>query len=321
VTKYGFAWLASILLLCPQNSYAQSEPSPPPSPASLEASLGGAAKDAYDAGRLLFANHDFSGALAKFRQAFALEADPRLLFDMAVCERNLHRYAHTQALLERYLSEGDGRASEDSRRAARHALEALAQLVGWARIRADPSGSTVELDGERIGVAPLPPLMLDAGMHTLVVEKAGFVRAERRFEVTGPGETEIALSLLPVSRGATLVISGEPGATISIDGRMLVQERFDQTLAAGPHEVLVTARGRRSYRAKLELREGETHIENVTLEVEHPAPVWPWIAAGGALLAVGIGVGTYVLWKPTGAGSQLPPVDQGYVQFRTWRTP
>jgi hypothetical protein len=52
--------------------------------------LQGAAKNAYDVASLLYKQGDFAGAEAKYSQAYDLSKDPRLVFNMAACERGRH---------------------------------------------------------------------------------------------------------------------------------------------------------------------------------------------------------------------------------------
>jgi hypothetical protein len=315
VTKIFFAGLASALFALTEVSLAQVKPSPGSDPTSLGASLTGQAKDAYDAARLLFANQDFGAALAEFGRAYAADPDPRLLFDMAVCEKSLHRYVATTKLLERYVAQTDPRISAESRATAEGALSALAKLIGTARITVSEPGATVLVDHDRVGQTPLAPVPVDIGTHRIVVEKPGFAPTERQFEVSGQEETSVNVQLTPLPFGAELIFAAEANSTISVDGRMVTHERFDGRLPAGLHEVVVTAPDRKTFRAKIELHEGETLVRNITLEAEPRASVWPWIA-GGAALAVGVGVGTYVLLRSPESGATAPHVDQGYTQFR-----
>jgi len=60
-----------------------------PARPSLADTLTGPAKDDYMAGRLLFGDHDYGGALVKFQSAYTQSKDARLLFNMAACEKNL----------------------------------------------------------------------------------------------------------------------------------------------------------------------------------------------------------------------------------------
>src|SRR3954462_5833949 len=83
-------WLSCAGPLRAQNhAAAPAGPSPVPAPsgvgteiAPLAESLTGQAKADYDAGRLLFGDDDFAGALVKFQRAFDNVRDVRLLWNM-----------------------------------------------------------------------------------------------------------------------------------------------------------------------------------------------------------------------------------------------
>jgi len=68
-------------------------------PKPLAQTLTGDAKAAYDAAKLLVGDGDFAGAAIKFRAAFDQSHDPRLLWNIAACEKNQRHYARTIALL------------------------------------------------------------------------------------------------------------------------------------------------------------------------------------------------------------------------------
>src|SRR5579884_2960149 len=75
-------------------------------PAPLASSLTGAAKSDWEAGKLLYADHDYRGAATKFRAAYDASHDARLLWNVATCEKEQRHYAKAESLVERYLAEG-----------------------------------------------------------------------------------------------------------------------------------------------------------------------------------------------------------------------
>src|SRR5437016_6190653 len=76
-------------------------PTPPAGPPSLSETLSGDAKSAYDAAKVLFGDGDFASAALKFRSAHDLSNDPRLLWNIAACEKNLRHYAKVVSLVQR----------------------------------------------------------------------------------------------------------------------------------------------------------------------------------------------------------------------------
>ena len=102
----------------PAGKPARAQPRPgkpdptPAGPPSLADSLIGEPKADYDAAKLLYGNGDYAGALVKFTAAYDKSKDPRLLWNIAACEKNLHHYARVLAYLRRYLAEGQAVLSE-----------------------------------------------------------------------------------------------------------------------------------------------------------------------------------------------------------------
>lgn len=290
-------------------------------PKTLSEALEGSSRDAYASARILFGNGDFAGALIKFRQAYEASRDPRLLYNMAVCEKAQRHYARMEALLRQYEREQPSMPS-DEKQAVDGTLAAAADLVGSVTVLVDAPGATVAVDGESAGTTPLPrPLIVDLGPHKVSVTKDGFDPSEKTVDVPGGGDATVAVSLTPHVRMARLVVSTDGDAIVSIDGTAVAKARFDGHTAAGAHRILVTAAGMRPFTADIDLRDGETRTLQVALEGDKraEAPVWPWVA-GGAALAAGVVVGGYFLFKgPGSSGSPAPTGQLGSLTFSGWR--
>jgi hypothetical protein len=286
-------------------SLAQSGPAPSAT-VSLADSLQGPARQAYDSAKLLAANHDFVGALTEFRHSYELSKDPRLLFNMAICEKELRHYGRMEALLGQYLSEGNAALiSPENRATALEAMNAARPLVATLRVSVNEAGATVTVDGEPVGKTPLAtPVRVDLGRHTIAVKKDGFDSVEQAIEAPGGSDTPVTITLAAPKHAAQLVIVAEAEATVAVDEQVVGKGRFDGTIPAGTHEVRVTLAGKLPYQTQIELHTGETRTMEVTLEGEHKRPIWPWIA-GGAALAAGAVVGGYFLFKPEDHGTPL----------------
>ncbi|MDP8998801.1 MAG: PEGA domain-containing protein [Myxococcota bacterium] len=314
--KYACALL---LVFLASPVWAQTAAPPEANAPRLSESLHGPAKDTYESGKLLAANRDFAGALSKFRQAYEISNDPRLLYDMAVCEKDLQHYARMQVLLRRYQREAGTRLSPEERAMVDDALAASSHLVATVTLTATQDGATVRVDGEPAGTTPLArPLALDLGNHTLVVEKSGFETSERTIDALGGAESAIAVTLRPQTLVARLLLTTEDEATVTIDGTVVGKGRFEGPLASGGHEVRVTESGKTAYQTHVELRVGEMRTMEVTLQGERSAAIWPWVV-GGVAVAAGAAVGGYFLFRPQEQTTAVPPGALGLVQFQSWR--
>jgi PEGA domain len=296
--------LGLALPLLPVTAFAQAAPVVSQKP--LDQSLQGPARDAYSYAKMLFDNGDFQGALAKYRQAYEQSKDPRLLYNMALCERNLRAYARMQGLLQRYKSDSGAALSPEERASIDAALAAIQNLVGKVTLSVSEARATVVVDGEVAGSTPLPaPLVLDLGKHSLTVKKAGFETAEQSFDVPGGAEAAVAVRLIAQDHVAHLTVAADDAATVVIDGKTAARGRFDGPLAPGAHEVSVTQARKTPYKAQVDLRDGETRSIEVTLQDEkHGGAVWPWVV-GGAAVAAGAAVGGYFLFKSSSEPATL----------------
>jgi hypothetical protein len=187
-------------VLASSAAVAQTAPGDTP----LGRSLHGPAKDAYVAAASLYERGDYQAAEAKYSEAHDLAKDPRLVFNMAACEKQLHKYAHMGALLRQYKEEAGATLSADDRAKVDGALDALARFVGIVAMAVDPAGATIVVDGEAVGAAPLAsPVWLDPGKHTVVVSKDGFESVERPISVSAGTSTTVSIALLAQAKGET----------------------------------------------------------------------------------------------------------------------
>jgi PEGA domain len=307
-------------------SSASAQAPPPPTtastPAPLSAALEGSAKQAYESAKLLATNRDFAGALAEFKHAYSLSKDPRLLFNMAICEKELHHYARMRLLLEQYLREGAKVATLESLTAAQDALTATKALVAEVALQVNETGAEVIIDDEPVGTTPLArPVLIDLGTHQVTVKKTGFEPVEDTLETAGGTASTLSISLKPQRHVGQLVVSAQNDATIVVDGSAAGRGRFDGQLQAGAHDLSVSAPGKRVYKVSLDLHDGETRTLQVALEDEpHGGSAWPWIL-GGVAVAAGATTGAYFLLKSHDQGSPagVPPASFGTVRLMVAR--
>jgi PEGA domain len=305
------------LTLLAGSASAQSAPSRAPA-APLSESLQGPAKDAYESGKLLTTNRDFVGALAKFQQAYDSSGDPRLLYNMAVCNKELRHYARMKSLLQRYAHDAGQSMSAENRVAVDQALAAIGPLVATVTLDVSPPAASVLVDGAPVGTAPLSEaLVLDLGKHTITVEKSGFQTSEQTIDAPGGGSLPLTISLVAQKHIGQLVITSDEDATVIVDDKIVGKGRFDGSFEPGPHEVRVTEPGKTPFASQVDLRDGATRTIDVSLEsAEHRAAIWPWVV-GGVVVAAGAVVGGYFLFKPQDE-TAAPPVGklgQGQVNF------
>jgi hypothetical protein len=287
-------------------------PEAPPSP-TLADSLSGAAKADYDAARLLYDDHDYQGARLKLQSAYDASKDPRLLWNMAACEKNQRHYAAVASLVDRYLAEGGARVSETERAEAAELLTTVKGFIAPLTIEVSQPDAAVLLDGQVIGKSPLAgPIQVDMGAHALRITKPGYLALATTLQIEGGKPARMNAVLVVEKHEGKLRIIADPADVIQVDQKLTKVGIWDGALPSGAHSVYVSAKGKRPYKTDVVVQDNDTTNLHVALEVDSkPAleksgvPAWLWVA-GGALV-VGGGVGAYLLLKPSSTPTYQSP--------------
>jgi hypothetical protein len=281
--------------------------------APLSETLTGEAKTDFDAGKVLFEDGDFPGAAAKFQQAYERSKDPRLLWNVAVCEKAQRHYVRVRVLVERYLAEGKDVLTPEQTQAAKGVLDTIKPLIGTAKIEA-PEGVEISVDGTNAGTTPLPaPVPLDLGKHQLTAQKPGAKPFATTISIEGGVETVVPVALQELNPRARIAVHASEGDSIVFDDTVVGVTRWQGDVKAGEHTLRVTAPKHKPYELRLDLAEGSNRTVEVTLENESRM-LWPYIA-GGAVLAVVAVVGGYFLFKPDDKPGEQTPGTLGVAQL------
>lgn len=212
---------------------------------SLKESLKGEALDAFNRGVELYKNQNFEGAKAEFEQAYSLSKDPRLLFNMAIAERDSKRYSRAVARLEQLLKEGDELSDKD-KQDARDLLDGLKQYTAPITVTVNEPGATILVDDIEVGKSPLDkPLVVDVGERNFVVRKAGFLDLSKRLTVSGGKADKLDLTLEASLKKGTLSVkaTGAPSATVVVDGVEQGVAPWTGEVSADKHTVEIRAKG------------------------------------------------------------------------------
>ena len=236
----------------PPNPEAAVPPAPETSDAApLSSSLTGAAKEAYEAARQLYRAGNFAGALLQFERAYDLASDVRLLWNVAVCEKNLYHYARARKTLERYQIEGGARLSEQARADGIALSKALSRFVSTLKISVSEPGASIFIDDELVGTSPLSePLLVDMGARRIRVSKKRFYDFVEQRVLIGETDTAIDVKLTPELH----VIAGKDDV-IRLDGKVVGQGQWEGDVASGGHTLRVTSPGKKPYAIRYRVQE------------------------------------------------------------------
>jgi hypothetical protein len=295
----------------------------PKKPKTIRDELPEAARKDWDAARDLLDANDFAGALVEYMRAYEQSKNPRVLYNVAVCEKNLRHYARAESRFKQELAEGTGKLAPQEEQSVKEAIAALDPFVSTVQITANEAGATLFIDDQEAGPTPfVSPVPIDVGPHELRLHKDGFIDVKQAVTIAGGAPAKASFDIQPAVKKAavTVQVTGAPGANVVIDGIDMGQAPFKGDLVAGRHTFearapgFVTARQTSDvvYKEPLnvaldlsaERHEGHVHIE--------AAPATASIELDGKI----VGSGTFDGPLPTG-GHQLIVKKPGYITYTT----
>ncbi len=291
--RLGF-WLGVVAIwACAAPAAAQAPPAQPADSrvAPLSETLTGEARSDYDAGRILLRDHDAAAALIRFSAAYRRTHDPRLLANIALSEKSLNHPARAATLLTQLLAQSSPSFTVEQRDQLRELFSSCLSSVGRLRVSLDQSEASVWVDDRPVVASELgSDLFLDAGLHRVRASLVGYRDFVQDLAMASGGRATVMVKLEPDARLGTLRVRATAQAGIAVDGQVVATGAWVGPVAAGGHQVDVTAAGMTPYRADVTLADHETRTLDVTLvpdAADHRTPVWLWVA-GGAVLGAAV---------------------------------
>ncbi len=294
------------------------------------------ARAAFDEGSALAKKMLWAEALGRFEVSAKLRPHAGTTYNMAICHRALGQYTVARAVFSRALRDnaeaGGGELAQSTVENINGFLAEVERVLATVTVTLDPPSAAITVDGrplERMttttgppvlvaGTLPVGPggkpparkfkLVVDPGMHVIVIERAGFSDAVVRHQVTPGSKTTLALKLerLP---SLLHVEANEPRAAVAVDGVDVGLAPVTLQRPAGPYEVVVEKRGFDPYRANVTLHAAQrldlmARLQPTTIGLHERW--WFWTALG-ATLASAVVV-TYFVTRPE---PERPPLDGG----------
>ncbi|MBK8254307.1 MAG: PEGA domain-containing protein [Polyangiaceae bacterium] len=276
----------------------------------LAESLTGVAKAEYEGAKILYVDKDYASAIAKFQRAYELSSDPRLLFNIAVCQKNLRKYSKMLATIRRYLEDGAAILTADDKAQAQEIVKTVEAFVSELKLTVDEADAEVYIDDEKLGITPLASqAFLDVGVRKITVKKKGFKDFVSTKQVPGGGPIALDVRLeKEVHRGKLLVTAGV-NDVIYIDGKVYGRGKWEGSLPSGGHTLKVSAPGMQNYQSEVVIQDNQTRRVDVTLNTQATDSTTTilWIAGGAAVLA-GAAVSGALLFQPP----KNPPVEGNF---------
>ena len=170
------------------------------------------ARTHFRAGVKLYKDHDYAGALAEFEASYTAKPGPGSLQNVALCQKELRRYAEAVDSLTRLLAEHGRELTDVEREDAQSAKAELEALVGTVRLEVTPADADLTLDGEPfVPVERAGPVRVNVGEHTFAATAPGYSPSSRTVSVaSGAREVVVALTLEPAPGSHAAAVAGKP---------------------------------------------------------------------------------------------------------------
>jgi hypothetical protein len=190
-------------------SAAPSERGQPSVPTASNPTTGDkAAEEAstrFKRGLQLFDEGDYTLALVEFERAYQLAPNYRALYNIALVDIQLGRYADAARTLEVYLHDGGEAIAVPRRAEVSTTLAGLKLRTATVDISVNAPAAEVTLDGKPLDPSRLrAPMVIDAGEHSLRATAPGFQTANKTITLAGADRASVHLDLvlLPPQRSA-----------------------------------------------------------------------------------------------------------------------
>lgn len=243
-------------------------------PKSVAERLAPDARKHFESALLLYEDSNWEGAYTEFKTAYEMSKEARVLRNVAVCEKNLKRYADAIGTLQRALVEGADFEPQLVQQ-VKDEIDILMPLTSVVTIEVDEPGAEIAVDGRTLGTSPLSgTFRVNVGERAFTAKKAGFLDATQNVSIAGGATVPVKLHLEPAVKtgAARIVVSGLPAnitAKVSIDGVEVGSAPYDAaSLTAGKHTFEISAPGYVTKKVTKEIEyKGSTTVD-VSLEKE-----------------------------------------------------
>gem|GEM_PF-465913 len=309
----------SATLLTSTAAYAQA----PAKKKTVREQLSPDAQKHWDAAVALYQRSQWDAARTSFNAAYDVSKNPRVLFNVAVCEKNLGRFARAIEVFKRELAEGKGQLSAEEETEVKQQITGLEQFVASLTIDVNEPGAEIFVDEAKVGTSPLPgPVSVPLGERRVRATKAGYADARETIELRGGASGTVTLKLAPTTKTSLVSVSvvGPPNAVVKVDGKEVGPAPYKGQVVVSPepHQFSAEAPGWVPATQSATVRDGEQL--NLTLQLSQEQSKGKLVVATkpeGAIIEIdGKVVGASKWEGPVDAGThQVTVKKQGFYTF------
>jgi len=238
----------------------------------------------FDRGLQLFNEGDNAGALAEFKQTYAIMPNPIVLYNIGLVYAAMGRPVDAVDALGAVV--GSASLSPEQRERAQSTLSDQQARIGRVSVTTVPDGARIDVDGVEVAKTPLlAPLRVAEGSHVIGAVAEGYAHAHKEIVVAGNADASVAFELvLGQSKvPANLSVRSRTlDADVLLDGKAAGKTPLSTSLSipSGHHTISLSRPGYKTEQRAIDLGEGATGEITFTLGVDDAA-----LARDGADLA------------------------------------
>jgi len=314
-TKKCLAVLVATTLLAPSflTTFESTAFAQPAKKKPLRDQLPPEAQKQWDSALALYKNGQWDGARTSFYAAWEASKNPRVLFNVAICEKNLARYARAIDTFKKELADGKGQLTPEEEADIKTQIAGLELFVAQLTIDVNEPGADIYVDDTKVGTSPLPaPVSVQIGERHVRAVKPGFAEMRETIELKGGASGSVTLKLAPNVKTSlvNVAVIGPTNAVVKVDGKEVGAAPYKGQVgvSAEPHQFSAESPGYVTATQSALVREGEPL--NLTLQLAQDQQKGKLV-----VLAKPEGATIEIDGKTVGASRWEGPVDVGTHQI------
>jgi hypothetical protein len=240
----------------------------------------------------------YADALALYKKAYEISADPALLYNQGRALEAMGEYPEAIEKLERFDKDADAKLHAKVP-ALRELINDLNSRIATVVVTSNAADARILIRDKAQGtVDGKREIKLRAGPATVEVSADGYDTFKKDFELKAGTTLRVDAQLKLKKSDAVLVIRSKPIADISVDGKAIGRVPLEFHIAAGSHSLVAQASGYDTEQVPMTLALGDRRELDIEL---HKSPTltsrwWFWTAIAGVVVT-GAAIGGYVMFN------------------------
>ncbi|MCP4603057.1 MAG: PEGA domain-containing protein [Proteobacteria bacterium] len=221
------------------------------------------AKASFIQGASLIIEKDYLNALSAFQESYSIRPKALVLYNIAMCQKELKRNIEAIESFKRYLDEAGEAPESKLLLKAKAALSELESLVSKLNIEGAPDSAELTIDNKLIGlISPEDPILLEPGQHEIRIIALGYLPYEKTITAIPGTKTALTIQMSPFRARVKLGCGSEKEAIVYLDGEIVGICPYESEVDPGEHLVRVEVPNKKAFVQKIVLTGGQ----NVDIE-------------------------------------------------------